>query len=58
MSDRRLTPVSAAAEGRGWMPKLRGHHLDEFTLRTWRWDGEAILLQALDVKFDGFADQP
>src|SRR5262245_56945246 len=40
------------------MPKLRGPHFDELTLRARRWNRQAILLQAVDMKLDGFADQP
>jgi hypothetical protein len=40
----------------GCMPKLRGPHFDELAFRAWRWDGQAILLETVDVKSDGFAD--
>ena len=40
------------------MAKLRGAHCDELTLRAGRWNGQAILFQAVDVKFDGLANEP
>jgi hypothetical protein len=53
--ERRYQPRPKAV---GCMPKLRGPHFYELTLRTRHWDGQAVLFQTVDVEFDGFADQP
>src|SRR5262245_46334434 len=41
----------------GWMPKLCGLHLHELALRARRRNGQTVLLQPVDVKFDSFAHQ-
>ncbi len=39
------------------MPKLRGPDLNELSPGTWYRHGQAVLLQAVDMKLDSLADE-